>query len=562
MLSTPATAAFDPKEVLRRTEIKPYPYQDAGVRAIIKDFKSGLESVLATFPTGTGKGFIMAWVSKWAIMNGMRSLTLAHTAELVNQNSNYHWELGIPTKIEMADQRALGQDTLASFSSVWAEADELIDPVSVSASKDTLQGKRLQSWPRDYFGLINTDEAHHAVCDTYTNIYRHFKNAKRLFVTATADRADGQDLGSIVQKISYQYPIDEAIKNGWLCRPKFYRLLDVQVDLRKWTRRKMADFCEADIAVAIEPHIGRMANSIKPRIGDRQTIIFCPDILTSGYMADACKSIGLKADMISGKTKNRSEIMNAFKAKEFQVLCNAMVLTEGVDVPNVSAIVLCRPTMSRALYSQMIGRGLRKGKPDCEIYDFTWITSGDSGLPEPDKLFVTPGELFDTYQTPTEVQEIANKMLEEGETDDVMEAVERATKEYEERVRVRIKVREERVRSRVIVYDPFAVMEAFGIPIRQESPSTRMDPPTQSMLDTAKKFKIVGAERMSKRRLKVVLNECFERVRRKPSEPYSCSHPQIAHMVANGVEIKEARAMSKDEASAFLSTLWGKSKVS
>ena len=61
----------------------------------------------------------------------------------------------------------------------------------------------------------------------------------------------------------------------------------------------------------------------------------------------------------------------AFRGGDVQVLANCGVLTEGFDEATVACIIIARPTQSRALYLQMVGRGTRRhpGKADCLIID-------------------------------------------------------------------------------------------------------------------------------------------------------------------------------------------------
>jgi len=92
-------------------------------------------------------------------------------------------------------------------------------------------------------------------------------------------------------------------------------------------------------------------------------------------MVEACRAIGLTAEHIDGDSPDRAEILQRYAAGEFDVLCNAMLLTEGFDDPGIDCVVVLRPTRSRALYSQMIGRGTRidSGKDDLMLLDFLWM---------------------------------------------------------------------------------------------------------------------------------------------------------------------------------------------
>ena len=96
---------------------------------------------------------------------------------------------------------------------------------------------------------------------------------------------------------------------------------------------------------------------------------------TSRKMVEACQAAGLSAVHIDGDSPDRAEILERFAAGHLDVLCNAMLLTEGFDDPGIDCVVVLRPTRSRALYSQMIGRGTRidEMKSDLLLLDFLWM---------------------------------------------------------------------------------------------------------------------------------------------------------------------------------------------
>jgi superfamily II DNA or RNA helicase len=92
-------------------------------------------------------------------------------------------------------------------------------------------------------------------------------------------------------------------------------------------------------------------------------------------MVECLNAVGLTAAHIDGESPDRKEILRDFAGGKFDVLCNAMLLTEGFDDPGIDCVVILRPTKSRALYSQMVGRGTRvaPAKQDLLLLDFLWL---------------------------------------------------------------------------------------------------------------------------------------------------------------------------------------------
>ena len=169
-------------------------------------------------PTGCGKTITFGMITRKAIEKGNKVLILAHRGELIDQAAEKLCTLGVDAQIEQASSYAR---------SVW-------EPDCVVGTVQTLRGKRLESWPRDYFRLIVTDEAHHATADTYQAIYEHF-NALHLGVTATADRADEDSLSDVFESVAYEYSLWDAMRaphpGPYLCRLTFVQC-DLQIDLR------------------------------------------------------------------------------------------------------------------------------------------------------------------------------------------------------------------------------------------------------------------------------------------------------------------------------------------
>ena len=109
---------------------------------------------------------------------------------------------------------------------------------------------------------------------------------------------------------------------------------------------------------------------------DRKTVVFLPLIKTSQKFVEVLTAHGFRAAEVNGGSEDRSEILKAFDAGEYDVLCNSMLLTEGWDCPSVDCVIVLRPTKVRGLFCQMVGRGTRlsPGKKDLLLIDFLWLT--------------------------------------------------------------------------------------------------------------------------------------------------------------------------------------------
>lgn len=527
MSSMPLLDAFAPFE----SSVELRPYQVIARDNVFSRFDSGDRSTLLVLPTGTGKTVVFGDIAGRVVADGGRVLVLAHRGELLTQAANTLAGVGLDSAIEKADQVARA--------GAWG------DPMCVIASVQTMRDKRLRSWPSKHFKLIVTDEAHHAPADSYQKVYRHLDADWHLGVTATADRLDGENLGQVYQSLAYEYSIRDAIRDGWLARLKVVRC-ETTVDLDR-IRTTAGDLNQGDLEEAIAPHIEELANAIRQEIGDRRTIVFTPDVGSGQAMASALSSLGLKAESIAGTSKDRDEIIDGFRKGRSRVLVNCQLLTEGFDAPFVSAIVLARPTKSRGLYSQMVGRGTRlsPGKSDCIVVDFAWLTSRHD--------LIKPTELFDTTGQDSEIQRLAAALIDSGETDDPMEAIERAEKDHEERQKLRIRVRERESRYRRVEYNPFAVMDTLGLVTRRESDSSIKLKATDKQVAVLEKLGVTEARSMSKRRASMMIDTLFSRMDNKLA-----TLKQVSYLIANGMEPSEARAMPFKDASETLSRMFSR----
>lgn len=361
-------------------------YQIAAKKAIFEEWKDK-NSTLLVLPTGCGKTIVFGSIARDRARDG-RVLILAHREELLTQASDkIHRISGMNCAVEKAEQTCLGSD----------------EPITVGSVQTLQTEKRLSRFPHDYFKTVIIDEAHHALAPSYRNVLAHFDSAKMLGVTATPDRGDMKDLSEIFESCAYEYSLRDAVKQGYLA-PIRVQTMPLNIDFTS-VKVSMGDFQVNDIGHALEPYLEDIADEMAKVCKDKHTVVFLPLVSIAQEFRDILNRKGFRAAEVNGQSKNRDEILQEFEEGKFNVLCNAMLLTEGWDCPIVDCIVVLRPTKIRSLYCQMIGRGTRlhEGKDHLLILDFLWMT-GKHDL-------VRPADIV------CKKQEIAQKVtekLEEG----------------------------------------------------------------------------------------------------------------------------------------------------
>lgn len=332
--------------------MNPRPYQQASIDNIVKGFDE-FDRQLLVLPTGGGKTLVFSWLAKTFLPR--RTLILAHREELIDQAiAKLHAATGIIAQKEKA------------------EFDASLTADVVVASVQTMI-RRLGKWPADHFGLVVADEAHHSVSDSWLSVLNHFTGAKILGVTATPDRGDKKNLGKFYQNVAHEVALFDLINESFLC-PICVKAIPLQINL-SGVKQVAGDYDPTQLGDALEPYMDGIAAAIKEHAADRKTLVFLPLIATSKNFTETCIRHGLSARHVDGYSQDRKEILEAFSRREFNILNNAMLLTEGYDDPSIDCVVVLRPTRSRPLFSQMVGRGTRicEGKKDLLLLDFLFI---------------------------------------------------------------------------------------------------------------------------------------------------------------------------------------------
>ena len=335
-------------------------YQKEADEAIFNQWDNqNVKKTLLVLPTGCGKTVVFAKVAEELVKRGERVLVLAHRGELLDQASDKIKKVtGLNTALEKADSTCLGS---------WYR-------ITVGSVQSLMRESRLKKFKPDYFGSIIIDEAHHALSDGYQRVLEYFSNSKVLGVTATPDRADMKNLGAVFESLAYEYSLPQAIHDGYLSPIKALTI-PLQLDL-SGVSMQSGDFKASDIDTALDPYLYQIADEMKTYCANRKTVVFLPLVKTSQKFRDILLSKGFKAAEVNGSSEDRAEVIEAFDKGEYNVLCNSMLLTEGWDCPSVDCIIVLRPTKSRGLYCQMVGRGTRlcEGKEDLLLLDFLWHT--------------------------------------------------------------------------------------------------------------------------------------------------------------------------------------------
>lgn len=345
------------------TTLQLRPYQERSVAEIRAAFNHGARRVLFVLPTGGGKTTVFSYITSAAMGRGNRVCILVHRQELVDQVSGSLTAMGVPHGI---------------IAGGHPETDHPVQVASVASLVRRLD--RIQP-----FHLLIPDEAHHAVAGSWRKILDAMPDAFVLGVTATPERLDGRGLADAFEVMVTGPSVADLTAGGFLVPATIYAPPE-GLDLSR-IHTRAGDYAADELSEAMSDkalvgnaieHYGRLCRGVP-------AVAFCCGIGHSRAVAERFNAAGFRAAHVDGDTdkEERRRLIAALGTGDLDVLTNAGLISEGVDVPAIGAAILLRPTQSLGLYLQQVGRALRpaQGKERAIILDH----AGNSlahGLPD------------------------------------------------------------------------------------------------------------------------------------------------------------------------------------
>lgn len=386
------------KNIPQESKRIPYPFQEKAFASLDKlkaENPMGFASMLV-LPTGAGKTYTSAhWVIKNYLNQGIKVLWIAHRGELLRQAAEaFYTDTSIDT---LPDRTAFESFVISSEfgrSCDIGRADLVIasrqSVVSGSNMEYFLKWAKGRGLKADRKLLIVLDEAHHAAANSYRTIINAMKknisHVDILGLTATPYRTARSEQGSLKKifttgtGIAYSIDLNMLIKAGILANP-IHTEVRTNLDMTKiFDAEEMRKIARSDLSSLDEKSMKKLDENAsrnklivdtylhnKKKFG--QTIVFAVDVLNAIALNKIFQSAGVKSDFVvssvvngfnrsSASTRN-PQIINDFKCGKLEVLINVNIVTEGTDIPNIQTVFLARPTTSKILMTQMIGRGLR-----------------------------------------------------------------------------------------------------------------------------------------------------------------------------------------------------------
>ena len=350
-------------------------YQAEAVDSVRSEWQAGRSATTVILPTGTGKTDVIARLVTDEAAAGGRALVLAHRGELLDQIS----------------ERCGMHNPRLPIGRVQAGLDQTRRPIVVAMTPTLAKPDRRERLPRP--SLVVVDECHHITSPSNLAILEWAgcldeTNPTRLLgVTATPSRSDDakRGIGMVLQSVAFSRDIAWAIRGGWLVPPRGLAVVTSHMDL-DGAKLNRGDYQDNELGEMVSQDVGEIVRAWQTYAVDakhpdgRITIAFVPTVDAAAELAGAFELAGVKAEAVLGSTKQpeREAVYARLAAGVTRVLVGVAVMTEGFDSPPVSCVLMARPTRSKTVYTQAVGRGLRlhPGKADCLVLDVVGSSRG------------------------------------------------------------------------------------------------------------------------------------------------------------------------------------------
>ncbi|MEO3818254.1 DUF3427 domain-containing protein [Plantactinospora sp. B24E8] len=347
-------------------DVHPYGYQ----RLILADLEAerlvhDRHRNLVVMATGTGKTVVAALDYRHLRAEGRAKtlLFVAHQEQILRQSRSVF--------------RHVLRD--GTFGELLVNGEKPSEWRYVFASVQSLHRLGDEDLPPDRFDMVIVDEFHHAEAPTYTRLLARLQPRELLGLTATPDRADGQNVRHWFDgRTAVELHLWEALERQLLAPFQYFGVHD-DVDLSNLRWRRGQGYDQGELSNLYTGNDARAAKVLqavrdKVEVGQMRALGFCVSVAHAEFMATSFSRAGVPSAAVTSKIDpaDRRRLIDQFRAGELLVLFTVDLFNEGVDLPMVDTILLLRPTESATIFLQQLGRGLRldKGKACLTVLDF------------------------------------------------------------------------------------------------------------------------------------------------------------------------------------------------
>jgi superfamily II DNA or RNA helicase/HKD family nuclease/SOS-response transcriptional repressor LexA len=350
---------------------QPTVIQEGALEALAATREEGFRRGLVVLATGLGKTWLAAFDAEQ--IGARRVLFVAHREEILGQAAETFMRIRKGARVGLYTGKSRD-----------ADVDVLC------ASVQTLsRASHLENFSPQHFDYVVVDEFHHASAATYRKLLAHFAPSFLLGLTATPDRTDQSDILSFCDdNLVFSCGLFEGIAQNLLAPFRYFGIFDEHVDYSEipWRNGK---FDPEELSNKLAT-LARARHALKEWRSkcQRRTIAFCVSIRHAEFMTGEFRRGGVEAAAVySGSELGRAQALAKLREGQLQILFSVDLFNEGVDIPNIDTVMMLRPTESKILFLQQLGRGLRRSEGKTHLVVLDFIGNHKSFLQKPPALF-------------------------------------------------------------------------------------------------------------------------------------------------------------------------------
>ena len=356
---------FEPETLDERYVPDPRPWQRTALQSLQKIRDANYSRALVAVATGMGKTWLGAFDVRQVgeqLNRRPRVIVIAHRSHILVQAES---------ALSCVLEDAFGLATTSWY--IGSKSDLKGDLVIASVQKLALP-VGLRELAKQQFDYAIIDEVHHAAAPTYRRVLAQLNATFVLGLTATPERSDGVDVAGIFDdNLAHHATIGDGIAEDSLVPFHYIGIRDT-VDFKQipW-RNGRFDLEKLEELVEHSDRMNRLWVAMQDHPA-KQTIVFCCSRRHALFTRDWLRSKGISsAAVFSGVgSDGQIESLDALRTGKLETLCVVDMFNEGLDIPSVDRVIMLRPTESKVIFLQQLGRGLRAatGKTRLLVIDF------------------------------------------------------------------------------------------------------------------------------------------------------------------------------------------------
>lgn len=331
-------------------------FQKESLKALADARTRRLHAGLVVLPPGSGKTRIAA--EDVARSGVAHLLYVAHSSEILDVAQSEFEAVFGKEEVQRHDK--------------WVT---LSTPNRANLATIQLLSRHISRVVLDKYDYIVVDEFHHAAAPSYRKLLQSAAPKFLLGLTATPFRGDRQDIYQLCEgNVLVSFELRDGIDSGVLSPYHYFGCFD-DVDYSKIkTRGSQYDVHDLERALIIPRRDRAIIEKWREKAPGKATVAFCCSHEHAKRVAAAFMKAGVPSGVYISDTSadERGILLDQLANGDIRLLCTVDVFNEGADLPFIECLLFLRPTYSKRIFYQQLGRGLRQyvGKSHCVVIDF------------------------------------------------------------------------------------------------------------------------------------------------------------------------------------------------